>query len=85
MTDLLHQTNVMVDDYGCAKLTDLGLTHFSGLLSVAFSQSLNDTARWSAPEMLDGNEVKPTTASDVYSLGMTILEVCNIRSFLCVR
>jgi serine/threonine protein kinase len=74
----------MVDDYGCAKLTDLGLTHFSGLLSVAFSQSLNDTARWSAPEMLDGNEVKPTTASDVYSLGMTILEVCDYCS-PCVR
>ncbi|CAE6456942.1 unnamed protein product [Rhizoctonia solani] len=45
--------------------------------TLAFTQTktgLNFSPRWAAPELLLGEVEETTTSSDVYSLGMTILE-----------
>jgi serine/threonine protein kinase len=40
------------------------------------SKGVSESCRWMAPELLMGETQIMTTYSDVWSLGMTILEVC---------
>ena len=73
------QANVMVDNTGHAKLIDFGLSSQidagagpSGLTpSVPFL-----SIRWSAPELLLNDHPQVTTATDVYALASTALQVC---------
>ncbi|CAE6455882.1 unnamed protein product [Rhizoctonia solani] len=67
--------NVLVSSDGVAKLTDFGLsTMFElSIASSAATTSQAGSVRWMAPELLleESPKSKP---SDVYALGMTILE-----------
>ncbi|CEL54347.1 putative WD repeat-containing protein alr3466 OS=Nostoc sp, (strain PCC 7120 / UTEX 2576) GN=alr3466 PE=4 SV=1 [Rhizoctonia solani AG-1 IB] len=78
--DLVHgdikALNVLVSFDGTAKLTDFGLSTMAGS-SIGFSATSTAQAgsiRWVAPELLleDSDKGK---SSDVYALGMTILEI----------
>ncbi|CAE6411214.1 unnamed protein product [Rhizoctonia solani] len=71
-------TNVLVSSDGVARLSDFDFSVISGVSSLVFTQTSNTRAgsiRWTAPEILC-EEVKERTAeSDVYALGMTMLEI----------
>ncbi|CAE6534909.1 unnamed protein product [Rhizoctonia solani] len=68
--------NVLVSSGGVAKLTDFGLSTMSES-SIAFSATTTSQAgsiRWAAPELLLEQSSK-SRKSDIYALGMTILEI----------
>ncbi|CAE6445766.1 unnamed protein product [Rhizoctonia solani] len=66
--------NVLISSSGIAKLTDFGLSTMSES-SVAFSATTSQagTIRWAAPELLSEEHPK-SKRSDIYALGMTLLE-----------
>ncbi|CAE6506099.1 unnamed protein product [Rhizoctonia solani] len=73
--------NVVVSEEGVPALTDFGnslLTDATVKLTQRAGQTSGPalTLRWSAPELIAGTS-RPTRASDIYALGMTILEVIS--------
>ncbi|KAG1854800.1 kinase-like domain-containing protein [Suillus subalutaceus] len=77
----LNGHNILIDSRGNAYVTDFGLS-----LILAECDSLSCEAyypgsiRWAAPELVhltDEEAGKPTTCSDVYSLGSVILQVLS--------
>ncbi|CAE6534913.1 unnamed protein product [Rhizoctonia solani] len=78
--DVVHgdikAVNVLVSLDGVAKIADFGLSTMAEA-SLAFSETSNMQAgslRWAAPELLSEVSSK-SKASDVYALGMTLLEI----------
>ncbi|KAH7338671.1 kinase-like domain-containing protein [Rhizoctonia solani] len=72
----LKAINVLVSSDGIAKLADFGLSTMSEA-SLGFSETSNPrigTTRWAAPELVLGDAPK-SKESDVYALGMTMLEI----------
>ncbi|KAG8708053.1 hypothetical protein FRC08_000131 [Ceratobasidium sp. 394] len=80
----LHQTgvvhgdlkgaNVLISRDGSALLADFGNSTLQVYtLKFITSSGIHITARWAAPELLDG-EGKRSIPADIYALGMTILE-----------
>ncbi|EUC58992.1 tyrosine kinase family catalytic domain protein [Rhizoctonia solani AG-3 Rhs1AP] len=70
--------NVLVSSVGVAKISDFDFSVMSEVGSLVFTESSNTRAgsvRWAAPEILFSETPKRTTQSDVYALGMTMLEV----------
>ncbi|KAJ1302889.1 hypothetical protein OPQ81_003188 [Rhizoctonia solani] len=65
---IAHDERPMLMDFGNASLPDATLNFTQTNSTAKFS------LRWTAPEILDGT-TRHTPAGDVYSLGMTILEV----------
>ncbi|KDQ58174.1 hypothetical protein JAAARDRAFT_57946 [Jaapia argillacea MUCL 33604] len=72
----IRASNVLVDDRWVLKLVDIG---FSLLYSGEGFNLRTSCLSWTAPELLPDREdevvVEPTAESDVYGLGMTILEM----------
>ena len=76
-----------MDSECCARLADFGLAVISGENTtgcVADNNGIKGTIRWMAPELLlpdnfgfTGNHLKqlPSRSTDIYAIGMTILEV----------
>ncbi|CAE7209710.1 unnamed protein product [Rhizoctonia solani] len=74
----LKAANVLVSAEGIARISDFDFSVMSEVSDLVFTASSNTRSgsiRWVAPEMLDDEVPKRTTHSDVYALGMTILEV----------
>ncbi|CAE6472949.1 unnamed protein product, partial [Rhizoctonia solani] len=74
----LKALNVLVSSDGVAKLSDFDFSIMSEASTLVFSESSNSrlgSLRWTAPEMLLEEVPKRTTQSDIYALGMTILEI----------
>jgi serine/threonine protein kinase len=77
------QANILISADHHALLADFGLMNVvsdSGASYADSSASVGGTDRWMSPELLypehfNLSHVKPTVASDVYALGMVILEV----------
>ncbi|KEP49401.1 tyrosine kinase family catalytic domain protein [Rhizoctonia solani 123E] len=72
----LKALNVLISSEGIVKLADFGSSTLSGA-SLGFSDTSNPqtgTTRWTAPELLL-EEATKSKESDVYALGMTMLEV----------
>ncbi|KAB5589899.1 Tyrosine kinase family catalytic domain containing protein [Ceratobasidium theobromae] len=67
--------NVVVSKDGVAKITDFGCATMKREFPVAFTvtESLNYSVRWAAPELFLEDGVS-NFETDVYALGMTILE-----------
>jgi len=74
----------MVDESGNARITDFGLAIIARDSNSLTSTSNDQTQayRWTAPEVLGAGE-GVTKASDVFSLGMVIIEVGGGRSAAC--
>ena len=71
----------MVDSNYCARVADFGL---AVVVEESTSRELRGTTRWMAPELMDparfgftGASLKqlPSKSTDVYAIGMMILEV----------
>lgn len=80
----------MIDDHGNAKLSDFGISRM--LESRGFTtKTVAGTVRWMAMELLlDDDEtsedaIPVTVESDVWSFGMTILEVSMQINLLLIR
>ncbi|CAE7229955.1 unnamed protein product [Rhizoctonia solani] len=74
----LKALNVLVSSEGIARLSDFDFSIMSDASSLVFTASSNTrtgSVRWVAPEMIDDDTPKRTTQSDVYALGMTMLEI----------
>ncbi|KAG8726863.1 hypothetical protein FRC11_014328, partial [Ceratobasidium sp. 423] len=72
----LKALNVLISSGGVAKLSNFGLSAISEAC-LPFSETVNSqtgSARWVAPELLS-EEASKTKQSDVYALGMTMLEI----------
>ncbi|KAJ1305009.1 hypothetical protein OPQ81_000052 [Rhizoctonia solani] len=73
----LKALNILVSPEGVAKLTDFGLSTVAEA-SLAFSETTGHrqgfSTRWAAPELLL-DELPKSKQSDVYALGMTMLEI----------
>ncbi|KAJ1303888.1 hypothetical protein OPQ81_008300 [Rhizoctonia solani] len=70
--------NILISDDLVPKFCDFGETAFlnpSDALPFDSERPMDLTIRWVAPELVDEKSTRGTTESDVYSLGMTILEV----------
>lgn len=73
------QANVLISEDHHALLADFGLALqlYHVRTQSSFSADMNrrrGTLLWMAPEVLEG--ASPDMAADVYSLGLTIWEVC---------
>ncbi len=63
--------NIMIDTAGHVKVTDFGLADVAGIAGIKeLSEKTLGTPGWISPEVARGN--RPTAASDIYSLGLTI-------------
>ncbi|CAE6485492.1 unnamed protein product [Rhizoctonia solani] len=76
----LKAINVLVSSDGIARISDfdsaiISEVSSSVVFSVSSSNSRPATMRWAAPELLSEQPQSKTMQSDVYALGMTILEV----------
>ncbi|CAE7163223.1 unnamed protein product, partial [Rhizoctonia solani] len=74
----LKAINVLVSSDGIAVLSDFDFSVMSEVSSLVFSESSNSrsgSVRWVSPEMLLEEVHARTRESDVYALGMTILEI----------
>jgi len=71
----LKADNVIVSDQQQAQLTDFGI---SRILDVkGFTTANRGNIRWTAPELMppDDSDVRPTPESDIFSLGMLLLQL----------
>ena len=70
------QPNILVDATGRARITDFGLTRVTQNLDSIRSGSGEQgyTARWTAPEILNG-EGEHSKEADIFSFAMVMIEV----------
>lgn len=82
----LHAGNVLLDDHSNALLSDFGLSLVADASAYNYGSSHGGGAsRWTAPELIDPDKfkmenVRPTTASDMFSLACTAIEVRTTAS-----
>jgi serine/threonine protein kinase/WD40 repeat protein len=69
-------SNLLLDVYGNAWVTDFGLAKSEGLPDITRAGDLLGTVRYMPPEAFDG---KADARSDVYSLGLTLYELLALR------
>ncbi|GAB2745050.1 hypothetical protein GCM10027174_18580 [Salinifilum aidingensis] len=62
--------NVLITEDGTVKITDFGISHAAGDITVTQTGMLNGTPAFLAPEIARGKP--PAPASDVFSLGATL-------------
>ncbi len=76
-SDVVHRdvttSNVLCDPEGRVRLVDFGIARLLGSPRVTATSTTIGTAAFMAPEQVAGEEV--TVASDVYSLGLVLLEL----------
>ena len=77
------QYNIMINAQGTPLLVDFGLSSIAEDIYSAsgFNAASGGSVRWSAPELVGTTRSRqgtPTTQSDIYSLGMVVVEV-NFR------
>jgi len=65
----LKSSNILIDGEGTAKITDFALASMAEFSNVSLPRS----ERWSAPEILEGDDC--ATASDIYSFSCLMLEI----------
>lgn len=68
----IKPSNIMVDDQGCAWITDFGLAWHADAESLTANGDIVGTVRYLAPEGFSGES---SEQSDMYSLGLTLFEL----------
>ncbi|KAH8103117.1 kinase-like domain-containing protein [Cristinia sonorae] len=76
----LHAGNILIDTDGNVRLTDFGMALIAEASASNSSSHGGGAIRWRAPELIDPDEfgldsTRPTFASDVYSFGITCVEL----------
>ncbi|KAG8732057.1 hypothetical protein FRC11_000870, partial [Ceratobasidium sp. 423] len=70
------QDNIMISDDAHVQLGDFGSAILLNHFPLTFTQTgFKGTLRFIAPELLDARSDKHTVKSDIYALGMTILQI----------
>ena len=71
-----HQSNILVDPTGCARITNFGLVMVTQSLDSIRNASgeRGHSAQWIAPEILDGQGTH-SREGDVFSFAMVMIEV----------
>lgn len=86
-----NKPNILIDPSHSARLADFGLTTIidESTAGSTVGHRPRGTIRWMAPEMLYPEHFEfpgklqkrlPSKSTDVYALGMTILEVCILTN-----
>lgn len=73
----LKCNNILIGRDGKAKVTDFGLSSKICQIDTT-GDKVTGAIRWVAPECLGQNGLRPTKASDIYSLGMCIVEALKV-------
>lgn len=73
----LKGNNIVIGSDGKAKVTDFGLSSIASHTDASNSK-ITGAWHWVAPECLVAKDARPTFASDVYSLGMCIVEALRV-------
>ncbi|GAB9473453.1 DNA polymerase alpha-associated dna helicase a [Globisporangium polare] len=73
----LKCSNLLVGVDGRAKLCDFGFSYDTNDPTITSPKKHTTAARWKAPELLSNGDVFPSFASDIYSLGMCIIEAAT--------
>ncbi|KAJ7852569.1 kinase-like domain-containing protein, partial [Mycena leptocephala] len=75
----IRGANILVKDDGVCCLAVFGIAVFAEMhvsWTISSNTSTRGTVRWLAPELLDPeHKPKPSTTTDIYSLGCTIYEI----------
>ncbi|KAF8803167.1 kinase-like protein [Phlegmacium glaucopus] len=71
----IRGSSFLVDELGNARLADPGLHSVFANSPLIVSGTMNVLYRWMAPELLKNSSAKATSATDVYSVTMTSLEI----------
>ncbi|KAI6124891.1 kinase-like domain-containing protein [Pisolithus croceorrhizus] len=81
----LKGANVLISDDGRPLLADFGFSYLTNSsFSVPVPEEFGGTVRWMAPEMFEFG--RPSAATDVWSFGMTALELFTRKDpFHCCR
>jgi serine/threonine protein kinase len=72
--------NVLIDDGGKALLSDFGLSRIKADTTSRMDKAdavIAGSRNWMSPERLAGRSLR--NSSDIYALGMTIYEACDIQ------
>ena len=72
----LKSMNVLLDDRGCAKISDFGLSKVKTHIASSTTGNSVGSLYWKAPELFKING-KCSTASDIYALGITFWEIAS--------
>ncbi|EUC58611.1 tyrosine kinase catalytic domain protein [Rhizoctonia solani AG-3 Rhs1AP] len=79
----LKGENILISSEGAAVVSDFGgsLLKNRSLKIMPLEKGLSLTSRWAAPELFEADDEDPanTKGSDIYALGMTILEAISGR------
>lgn len=86
----MKQENILIDDIGNARISDVGLAPIflenecNEWMTRSMTPAGAGSLRYVAPELIMAeDEVRETTASDVYALGCVALEVLDFLYNLC--
>ena len=76
---IIPQDNILISDREEAQITDFGLAQILDV--TGFTTLIERNARFTAPELLSlvDDSSRPTRQSDVFSLGILLLQVCLIK------
>ncbi|EIN07639.1 kinase-like protein [Punctularia strigosozonata HHB-11173 SS5] len=75
-------SNILVSDKGEACVCDFGMSKIIEEVTETIASATLTTsgsARWLAPELIEGTAPSPTYQSDIYSFGMTMLECVTLK------
>ncbi|KAG6845008.1 hypothetical protein H0H87_001780 [Tephrocybe sp. NHM501043] len=73
----LHPGNILVDSEGIAKIADFGLSSLSSGDLEADDRVNPSHITWQAPEIVLGELLYPTKASDIYSFASVVLRIIS--------
>ncbi|KAF9510687.1 hypothetical protein BS47DRAFT_1407227 [Hydnum rufescens UP504] len=80
----IKPSNVLIDEYGEAVLSDFGFTRIRhGLTRTGTRSTGLGTLRYLAPEVFSGEVPRATLATDIYSLALTIWGLASSRIAIC--